>query len=77
MRKLKWSQQRDNFAKMVRDRTCLAPQSQDGKETIGFGEWVATIGGGIVQDGERVRLALCPNVRKIIRIYEGLLHRDV
>jgi hypothetical protein len=77
VRKLKWSQQRDNLAKVVRDRTCLALQSRDGKETIGFGEWVATIGRGIVQDGERVRLATCPNVRKIIRIYEALVHRDV
>lgn len=34
--------------------------------------WFEAKGRGIVHDGERVRLALCPGVRKIIGFYETL-----
>jgi hypothetical protein len=38
-----------------------------------FGRWFDERGRGIIQDGERVRLAICPgNVKKFIRFYEEL-----
>jgi len=67
MRKLKWSLQRDKLAKMVRAGTIL-PSAR------GFGNWLEGKGSGVVQDTERVRLAICPEVRKIVGIYERLGH---
>lgn len=67
MRKLKWSLQRDRLAKVVRDGRVLLGAR-------GFAIWLEDKGSGIVQDTERVRLAICPEVRKIARIYERLGH---
>lgn len=38
----------------------------------GIAAWLESKGNGIVQDGERVRLAVCPSVRKIVGFYENL-----
>ncbi|KAG5637646.1 hypothetical protein H0H81_003723 [Sphagnurus paluster] len=65
---LKWSIQRDKISRMVRIKSCVAP----GQETVGFGIWHEKKGCGIVQDGERVRLAICPGVKKMVRFYERL-----
>ncbi|KAJ7754951.1 hypothetical protein DFH07DRAFT_868476 [Mycena maculata] len=62
MRKLKWSLQRDKLAKMVRD----------GSGIFGVGKWLEGNGRHIVHEGERVRLAICPDIRKIVGFYEGL-----
>jgi hypothetical protein len=76
VRKLKWSLQKDRLAKMVRDRTCLAAATSGSgegwNERKGFGGWIESKGRGIVHDGERVRLAICPSVRKIVGIFEDL-----
>jgi hypothetical protein len=61
MRKLKWSLQRDKLAKMVRD----------GSGILGVGNWLEGRR-NIVQEGERVRLAICPNIKKIVGLYEGM-----
>ncbi|KAJ6609374.1 hypothetical protein B0H10DRAFT_2064601 [Mycena sp. CBHHK59/15] len=61
MRKLKWSLQRDKLAKMVRDGSIL-----------GFGKWMEGNGRRVVHEGERVRLAICPDIRKIVGFYEDL-----
>ncbi|KAJ7897202.1 hypothetical protein B0H14DRAFT_2677318, partial [Mycena olivaceomarginata] len=61
VRKLKWSLQRDKLAKMVRD----------GSGILGVGNWLEGRR-NIVQEGERVRLAICPNIKKIVGLYEGM-----
>ncbi|KAF5385070.1 hypothetical protein D9615_001256 [Tricholomella constricta] len=70
---LKWSIQRDSLARMVRLDFCGIP-GPDGRR---FGEWREKKGHGIVQDGERVRLAICPDVRKTVKFYEELTQRSV
>ncbi|KAJ7293004.1 hypothetical protein C8J57DRAFT_1267849 [Mycena rebaudengoi] len=62
MRKLKWSLQRDKLAKMVRD----------GSGLLGFGKWIEGKGRHVIPEGERVRLAICPDIRKIVGFYENL-----
>ncbi|KAG6910521.1 hypothetical protein DXG01_009940 [Tephrocybe rancida] len=62
---LKWSLQRDRLAKMVRLGSCAT-----GSAT--FGDWRERKGHNIIEDGERVRLAICPDVRKTVRLYEEL-----
>jgi hypothetical protein len=84
MHKLKWSLQKDRLARMVRDHTCvgstttmLTTTNESGEKSssrvvVHFGRWLETKGRGIVEDGERVRLALCPDIRKIVRFYESI-----
>ncbi|KAJ6575447.1 hypothetical protein B0H19DRAFT_1128731 [Mycena capillaripes] len=61
MRKLKWSLQRDKLAKMVRDSSGIFRVNQwlEGQRHI-------------LHEGERVRLAICPDIRKIVGFYENL-----
>lgn len=40
--------------------------------TVSFGEWCELKGRNIVEDGERVRLAICPDVKKTVWFYEEL-----
>ncbi|KAF7347561.1 hypothetical protein MVEN_01512600 [Mycena venus] len=61
MRKLKWSLQRDKLAKMVRD----------GSGIFGVSQWLEGRR-HIVHENERVRLAICPDIRKIVGFYEGM-----
>ncbi|ESK90939.1 f-box domain-containing protein [Moniliophthora roreri MCA 2997] len=71
MRKLQWSFQRDKLSRSFRDGT-VHVYSMPGK-SANFGKWAESRGKGIVQDGERVRLALCPgDVRKKVGFYESL-----
>jgi len=67
MHQLKWSLQRDEFSKMIKVGFCGL---SDG--TTDFGAWLEKRGRGIVQDVERVRLAICPDIRKMITFYEDL-----
>lgn len=69
--KLKWSLQRDKLAKMVRLKFCAS-----GRDGANFGDWRERKAHGIVEDGERVRLAICPDIRRIVRLYEGLTERS-
>ncbi|KAJ7459092.1 hypothetical protein B0H11DRAFT_1817648 [Mycena galericulata] len=62
MRKLKWSLKRDKLSKMVRDGSGISC----------VGKWLEGNGRNLVRDGERVRLAICPDVRKIVGFYEDL-----
>lgn len=73
MHKLKWSFQRDKLAKMARDGTLFGFTSGGDARIVGFASWFENRGRGIVQDGERVRLAICPDVRKIVGLYEKLM----
>ncbi|KAF8899046.1 hypothetical protein BD779DRAFT_1486764 [Infundibulicybe gibba] len=63
MRQLKWSRQRDQLAKVIRD----AP---------GFTVWLETRGHAVLEESERVRLATCPDIRKMIAFYEGFVEQD-
>jgi hypothetical protein len=73
MRKLKWSFQKDKLAKMVRNETGgIAGMTGDESGIVGFGKWLESRGKGVVQDCERVRLAICPDVRKTVGFYEDL-----
>ncbi|KAG6841766.1 hypothetical protein C0991_007095 [Blastosporella zonata] len=64
---LKWSLQRDKFAKVLRLGFCAT--ALDGAN---FGDWRERRDHSIIEDGERVRLAICPDIRKTVRFYEEL-----
>jgi len=72
MRKLKWSIQKDQLARVFRRRTCFSSVAGCEDEVTGFSAWLETKGRGIVKDGERVRLAICPGIRQIVGCYENL-----
>lgn len=67
MHKLKWSIQRDKLSRMVKVGFYATSGNGDS-----FGAWMETRGRGVVRDDERVRLAVCPDVRKVVSFYEGL-----
>ena len=73
MRQLKWSIQRDKLAQLVREGLsgAVGRKNTDGAQGS-IAAWFESRGRGIVQDGERVRLALCPSVRKMVHFYEQL-----
>lgn len=78
MRKLKWSIQKDNLSKKIRDGTVYSIPSRNmslGSLEV-FCKWLESRGKGIVHDDERVRLAICPDVRKKVGFYEGLDRRS-
>jgi len=70
MRQLKWSIQRDAFANKVRSVKAGALDLGNS----GLGPWIELKGQSIVGDCERVRLALCPDIRRMIKFYESLGH---
>ncbi|KAI0036596.1 hypothetical protein K488DRAFT_40785, partial [Vararia minispora EC-137] len=67
VRQLKWSLRKDDLARVM--RACTAPQ-RGGKPSGAFA-WIARKA-MIVGENERVRLAVCPGVRKIVDRYERL-----
>ncbi|KAF5368443.1 hypothetical protein D9758_002218 [Tetrapyrgos nigripes] len=73
MRKLKWSFQRDRMARVFRDGTVCSSGVGSLEALSAFTQWLESRGKGVVQeDSERVRLALCPDIRKRVRYYEHL-----
>lgn len=76
VRKLKWSIQRDAFANKVRGVKGSASRLGDSPLPLtgGLGPWIELRGQSIVRDCERVRLALCPDVSRMVKFYEGLGH---
>jgi hypothetical protein len=71
MRTLKWSLQKDQFAKRVRDGN-KGSSSISGGALRGFARWFESRGKGLLHEDERVRLAICPDVSKIVGFYEEL-----
>ncbi len=63
--KLKWSLQRANIARLLNAQIDLV-------STRGLGEWLEESGRCLLSEHERVRLALCPDINKMVRFYEGL-----
>lgn len=71
--KLKWSIQKDNMSRIIRAHTFSANTSKSPHPFNGaFGVWAEVKGSSIFGESERVRLALCPDVRKMIRFYEDM-----
>ena len=65
MRKLKWCLQRDRLAKVFKVSGV----------SVGIGAWLDrgdSKGRKVVQEGEKVRLAVCPNIRTKVGFYERL-----
>ncbi|KAK2461408.1 hypothetical protein APHAL10511_005871 [Amanita phalloides] len=65
MHKLKWSLQRASISRALNARIAFI-------STKGMGEWLEEKGRCMFSDHERVRLAICPNIDKMIRFYESL-----
>ena len=72
--KLKWSIQKDNMSRIIRAHTFSAMNLSKSSHPFngGFGVWAELKGINIFGDSERVRLALCPDVRKMIKFYEEM-----
>lgn len=74
IRELKWALRRDELVRTARLAVSSGSvQGQAGTSVDGrLSKWMEGNGYGIVKDGERVRLAVCPGVGRIVRFYEGL-----
>lgn len=69
--RLKWSMKRDGLARRVR-----AGHGQTDRGTERLRWWLEGGGRVLVHDSERIRLAVCPGVRKFVRLFEGLAAGD-
>lgn len=68
MRRLKWSIQRDRIARFVKDRSVMEGHG-------GAVAWLENKGRFVTSgEHERVRLAVCPGIKGILRFYENLGH---
>ncbi|KAI8990693.1 hypothetical protein BD414DRAFT_413930 [Trametes punicea] len=66
VRRLRWALQRDRLARLVRDRCHIVKNG-------GVADWLEGKGrAALSRENERVRLALCPGIKNIVRFYEGL-----
>lgn len=71
--KLKWSIQKDNMSRIIRAHTFTVNSNEPPHPfNGGFGMWAELKGSGIFGESERVRLALCPDVRKMVKFYEDM-----
>ncbi|KAI6120642.1 hypothetical protein EDD16DRAFT_1692105 [Pisolithus croceorrhizus] len=75
---LKWSIQKDRMARIIRGSMCgmmasgFGPKGTSHPHPGCFGAWIECHGRNIFGESERLRLALCPDVRKIIQFYENM-----
>ncbi|KAI0720041.1 hypothetical protein C8T65DRAFT_736209 [Cerioporus squamosus] len=68
VRRLRWALQRDRLAHFVKDRSDMV---KDGNG--GLMKWLEGNGRAVMwRENERVRLALCPGIKGIVKFYEGL-----
>ncbi|KAI0778963.1 hypothetical protein BD413DRAFT_513124 [Trametes elegans] len=68
VRRLRWALRRDRLARFVKDRSEMVKHG-------GVVVWLEGKGRVAVwRENERVRLALCPGIRRIVNFYEGLSH---
>ncbi|KAH9948177.1 hypothetical protein B0H21DRAFT_690523 [Amylocystis lapponica] len=66
MRRLKWSIQRDQLARFVKDRSDMVHNG-------GVVAWLEGRGKAVMRrEHERVRLAVCPGISGIVKFYENL-----
>ena len=67
VRKLKWSIQRDTFARLIKAQF----YKNGGK--AGFEKWLFEgRGREVVREGEKLRLAICPDIRQRVVFFEAL-----
>lgn len=71
MRQLKWCIRRDDLAKMVRDSK-QSSRDEGGSNSASAARWIESRSTLLVGESERVRLAICPGVKKIVEFYEHL-----
>jgi hypothetical protein len=62
--RLKWSMKRDGLARRVRGSSA---KGSDGPRW-----WIEGSGRILIHEGERIRLAVCPGVRKFVKFFEQL-----
>lgn len=62
--RLKWSIQKDNLARVIKTHMFASE--------VGFGTWAEKDGRHVVKEGEKVRLAICPDIRKRVGFFEAL-----
>ena len=67
VRSLKWSIRKDTFARMVRER-----ENNCSSGASGAMSWFEGRGRGLWKENERIRLAICPGVGKIVRFFESI-----
>lgn len=67
VRQLKWCLRRDQLARCFKSGPYAAANGRSA-----FWTWLEAGGRNVVQDGERLRLAICPIIRKKICFYEHL-----
>lgn len=62
------------MSRIIRAHTFSAMNLSESSHSFngGFGVWAELQGINIFGDSERVRLALCPDVRKMIKFYEEM-----
>ncbi|KAF9454156.1 hypothetical protein P691DRAFT_770865 [Macrolepiota fuliginosa MF-IS2] len=65
--RLKWCIRRDQLARSFKSGPYATPAGR-----VALWAWLEDKGRGIVQDGERLRLAICPGVRAKVYFYEAL-----
>ena len=66
VRRLRWALQRDRLAHFVKDRSEMAKNG-------GLTKWLEGNGRAVMwRENERLRLALCPGIKGIVKFYEGL-----
>ncbi|KAI0368862.1 hypothetical protein BV20DRAFT_980448 [Pilatotrama ljubarskyi] len=66
VRRLRWALQRDRLARLVKDRSEMVKNG-------GVVAWLEGKGrSALWRENERVRLALCPGIKGIVKFYEGL-----
>jgi len=67
--RLKWSMARDRVSRSVHVRPPVKGLVNDEKT---FKRWLEGSGRALMRDHERVRLAICPGIKKLIGFYENL-----
>ena len=67
--RLKWSMTRDRLARRVRVES---PEGGMITDVDHLKAWLEGRGRLVVQESERVRLAICPGINRIVKIFEGL-----
>lgn len=66
VRRLRWALQRDRLARFVKDRSEMV-------EKGGAVAWLESKGrAALWRENERVRLAVCPGIKGIVKFYEQL-----
>jgi hypothetical protein len=67
--RLKWSMARDQISRSVRVRPPAKGLVNDEKN---FKRWLEGKGYALLRENERVRLAICPGIKKLVGFYETL-----